>query len=225
MFDTFPTYDRYRTLEMKTPALRGEDVYALQTALNELSFGAGTPDGIYGPMTDRAVREAQQTLKLVVDGKAGGATQKALALTIASQVSTVNRGRPPYSALLGQLEHESGFRLGIYSPLRPDNTYDAGVTQRNTKFTSPQIGFDTKKSILALAEVVRDHHDLFTGVLSERRRWALAQGAWNAPAFACYIAREEGATKVTTGMTLRPSLIARTTFEDYVTKVSKYLEV
>jgi hypothetical protein len=79
-------------------------------------------------------------------------------------------------------------------------------------------------SISALGADIRRHYDLFAG-LPTRRRWALAQGAWNAPAFACYIARQEGAFKVTTSMTLRPGTTARAAFDAYVEKVSKYLPV
>jgi hypothetical protein len=224
MFDAYPTYDPYRSLEQKTPAMKGEDVYALQTALNECDFPCGIADGVLGPMTDRAIREAQRELRLVVDGKAGGNTQRTLALRLASRVASSTKCR--YDALRGQLEHESGYRLGIYSsPQRADGSYDAGVAQRNTHFTSPQAGFDSQRSILALAQEVRKHFDLFEGVSPLSRRWALAQGAWNAPAFACYIAREEGATGVSTRMTLRPSSEARQTLEAYIDKVSQYLQV
>lgn len=223
MFDAYPSYDKYRTLEQKTPSMKGEDVYALQTALNECGFPCGEADGVLGPMTDRAIREAQRELHLVVDGKAGGATQKTLALRIASKVATEKRVR--YDALMGQIEHESGYRLGIYSPQRDDGSYDAGVVQRNTNFTAPFVGFDCDKSISALADNTKKHFDLFAGVSPVRRRWELAQAAWNAPAFACYIAKEEGATAVSTRMTLRPSAESRKTLEAYIDAVSKYLQV
>jgi peptidoglycan hydrolase-like protein with peptidoglycan-binding domain len=223
MFTDYPNYDKYRTLELKDLRMKGEDVFALQTALTECGFPCGTPDGILGPLTDRAIRNAQSAMLLVVDGKAGGATQKALALKIANVVATATRVR--YDALMGTIEHESGYRLGIYSDQRTDGSYDAGVTQRNTKFTSPQIAFDCSKSIQALAENTKKHFSLFAGVSPVRRRWELAQGAWNAPAFACYIAKEEGATAVTTSMTLRPSSASRATLEAYIDAVSKYLQV
>lgn len=223
MFTAYPQYDKYRTLELKDSRMKGEDVYALQTALNECDFPCGEADGVLGAMTDRAIRAAQKALLLVVDGKAGGHTQKTLALKIASKVATEKRVR--YDALMGQIEHESGYRLGIYSPQRDDGSYDAGVTQRNTNFTTPSIGFDCDKSIAALADNTKKHFDLFGGVSPVRRRWELAQAAWNAPAFACYIAREEGATGVPVRMTLRPSSAARQTLEAYIAAVSKYLQV
>jgi hypothetical protein len=222
MFDVYPTYPRYRILSLTSPYQKGEDVYALQTALAELGFNCGGADGVLGPQTSQAVRTAQQEFILAVDAKAGGATQRTLALEIAQRVA-INI-HVPYSAFRGQLELESGYRLGNYSPKRPDGSYDAGVAQRNTKFTEPSVGFDTQKSIRELGDVIRRHYDLFSG-LPTMRRWALAQGAWNAPAYACYIAREEGATRVTSGMTAKPSSEARQTLEAYVASASVYLAV
>lgn len=222
MFTTFPTYSKYRTLALVDPLQRGEDVYALQLGLKQCGANPGDVDGILGQQTAKAIREVQSHLFLVVDGKAGGATQRAIALHIATAVAA--RLAVPISGLQGQLEHESGFRLGIYSPLRADNTYDAGVAQRNTKYTTPPIGFDPSDSIGALALNTWKHFSLFEG-LPKFRRWALAQGAWNAPAFACYIAREEGAKQVSSGQTLRPSVEARATFEEYVRDVTVYLTV
>lgn len=222
MFTAYPTYPPYRTLQLTTPQQQGEDVYALQTALDELGYDAGAADGILGPKTSAAIKAAQKAFAITVDGKAGGDTQKQLALDLARRVA--GAVGVPYSGLRGQLELESGYRLGNYSPLRSDNTYDAGVAQRNTKFTSPPQGFDARDSIRVLGDNTRKYYDLFAG-LPTHRRWALAQGAWNAPAFACYIAREEGATKVTSGMTLKPTDAQRATFETYVTNASVYLTV
>jgi len=222
MFQTYPNYSTYRTLFLTAPAMQGEDVYALQTALNELNFDAGAVDGVLGRQTYAAIRKAQQEFKISVDGKAGGATQKALAMGIAERVAS--QVKVPVEAFRGQMALESGYRLGIYSPARVDGTYDAGVAQRNTRFTPPKEGFDCQASILALGKNTREHFDLFVG-LEGKRRWALAQGAWNAPAFACFLAREEGATKVTAGMTARPWPEARQTFENYVLQVSVYLTV
>jgi hypothetical protein len=222
MFTSYPTYSRFRTLFLTSPMMQGEDVYALQTGLNELGFNVGTADGILGNQTASAIKSAQKSFGITVDGKAGGNTQKEVALELSERVAqTVH---VPASAFRGQLELESGYRLGNYSPRRPDGTYDAGVAQRNTRFISPKDGFDVQKSIRALGDVVRQHYTLFSG-LETRRRWALAQGAWNAPAFACYIAKEEGATQVTSGMTLRPNAEARQVFEAYVAYVSVYLTV
>lgn len=222
MFQTVPTYWRYRTLRVTDPLMRGEDVYALQTALFACGFDPGPWDGILGRGTGAAIRSAQSHFGLVLDGLAGGKTQEALARHLADRASDTHRITK--GALRGQLEHESGFRVGNYSPARSDGSYDAGVTQRNTAHTPAKEGFNVPESINALALLVRRHYDLFEG-LPVRRRWSLAQGAWNAPAFACWIARAEGATRVTAGMTLKPGATARQTFEAYVASVSTYLTV
>jgi hypothetical protein len=221
MFSHIPTYDKYRTLKLGMPKTPSEDVYALQRALDERGFEPGVADGIFGPMTDGATKKAQTRLNLVVDGQAGERTQTALAMAIAGPICAAQHIR--LDAVRGQLEHESGFRLGIYSDARPDNSFDAGVAQRNTQHTPAMQGFDPFMSIMALGVVVRKHYDLFEGVRPERRRWMLAQGSWNAPAFACCLARAEGATKVTKAMTATPSAPSRKIFETYMENVSKYL--
>jgi peptidoglycan hydrolase-like protein with peptidoglycan-binding domain len=222
MFESYPAYPKFRTLKLTVPHQRGEDCYALQTAL----IGAGFPlprfgaDGDLGDETAKAIQAAQASYGLVVDGLAGGLTQRALALAIARGATA--RHRLPDGALRGQLEHESSYRLGIYSEAYPNGSYDAGVAQRNTALTPPRDGFTVPESIEALAARTEQYHAKFAG-LASYRRWSLAQGAWNAPAFACYLAREEGATGVTGAETRKPTPEQRATFEAYVASVSAYL--
>ena len=45
-----------RLLYLRYPYLHGADVRALQSALNVLGFACGSPDGIFGAFTERAVR-------------------------------------------------------------------------------------------------------------------------------------------------------------------------
>jgi hypothetical protein len=242
LFQKYPVYPRFRTLELapETPHQQGEDVWALQKALMACSFNLlHGSDGDLGAETSAAIRAAQATLRfdgvaLAVDGRAGGKTQGALAMKLADAVT---RGVSLASgALRGQLEHESGFRLGNYSPLRtdPDATqdwqpvvlrgmsFDAGVAQRNSGLYPLDQGFNPALAIRALGERIKLHFDLFEGV-STRRRWVLAQGSWNAPAFACYLAKQEGATKVVTGQTRKPTPEQLITFEQYMASVSSYL--
>ena len=56
----------------------GTEVKELQTNLNYLGYKCGTPDGDFGKKTDSAVRKFQKDYKLVVDGKFGIASKKAL---------------------------------------------------------------------------------------------------------------------------------------------------
>ncbi len=60
-----------RTLYLRSPQHRGDDVRALQRKLNILGFDAGKEDGLFGPRTDRALREFQQNVGEEPDGIAG----------------------------------------------------------------------------------------------------------------------------------------------------------
>ncbi len=57
---------------------RGETVRQLQTVLVELGLLQATPNGVFGPQTETAVRQAQAWLGLRADGIAGPATWAAL---------------------------------------------------------------------------------------------------------------------------------------------------
>ena len=60
-----------RTLYLHSPLHRGDDVRALQRKLNVLGFDAGREDGLFGPNTDRAVREFQRNVADEPDGIVG----------------------------------------------------------------------------------------------------------------------------------------------------------
>lgn len=63
-----------RLLYHRRPMLRGDDVATLQRVLGGLGFDAGRVDGIFGPSTERALREFQRNAGLTVDGVCGPAT-------------------------------------------------------------------------------------------------------------------------------------------------------
>lgn len=200
---------------------RGEDVFSLQTALSSCGFNPGITDGILGNNTSAAIKEAQHHFGLVVDGLAGGKTQEALGRGISNREASEFRVLP--ELMRGQLEHESGWRLGNYSPQRSDGSYDAGVAQRNTAHHDVKSAFTVDLSIDALAQNTRKFYDKFIGIKDDKRRWALAGGAWNAPAYACWIAREEGAAGVRGAETAKPGTTARAAFEAYVASIIAYL--
>lgn len=56
----------------------GDDVAALQRRLSELGFDCGRVDGIFGPDTDRALREFQRNVGVDPDGTCGPAVFRAL---------------------------------------------------------------------------------------------------------------------------------------------------
>lgn len=60
-----------RLLFLRRPMLRGEDVAELQSRLNGLGFDAGKVDGIFGPDTERGIRDFQHNRHLAEDGKVG----------------------------------------------------------------------------------------------------------------------------------------------------------
>jgi N-acetylmuramoyl-L-alanine amidase len=67
-----------RLLFLTRPLLRGDDVRDLQQRLNRLGFDAGYDDGLYGPLTVRALSGLQADVGLPVDGILGPATLDAI---------------------------------------------------------------------------------------------------------------------------------------------------
>lgn len=51
--------------------MTGDDVAELQRRLNQLGFDSGRPDGMFGPLTDTAVREFQRSVGVEADGTSG----------------------------------------------------------------------------------------------------------------------------------------------------------
>ena len=67
-----------RTLYLKSPNLRGDDVLDLQHRLNELGFEVGKEDGIFGRRTQTAVVDFQRNVGEGADGIVGLGTVRAL---------------------------------------------------------------------------------------------------------------------------------------------------
>jgi peptidoglycan hydrolase-like protein with peptidoglycan-binding domain len=201
MFTAYPTYNPYRVLYDRTddglPLLIGEDVYALQHALNFIVGSTLVTDGVLGPKTGAIIWAAQKLLGLEEDGRAGTLTQRALDLAILTALG-VKKGSSLFRLGKGAFERESLFIMGNKSPQREDGTYDAGVVQRNTQFHLPEDGFNPVESIGLWRQIILDAHERYhdaerfrdTGYTYSdgKRRWKLAGGAWNAPAFANYYA-------------------------------------
>ncbi len=59
-----------RTLYLRLPNLRGNDVRQLQEALNVLGFACGEADGYFGPHTEAALQQFQENVGLFADGMA-----------------------------------------------------------------------------------------------------------------------------------------------------------
>lgn len=68
-----------RTLYLRSPNPRGDDVLDLQHRLNEMGFDVGKEDGIFGPRTHAAVLDFQRNTGAEADGIVGLGTVRALA--------------------------------------------------------------------------------------------------------------------------------------------------
>ena len=67
-----------RYLKRKDPMMRGGDVKSLQAVLNSKGFRAGATDGIFGNNTRDALKRAQQSLNIQVDGILGPVSHERL---------------------------------------------------------------------------------------------------------------------------------------------------
>lgn len=86
--------------------VHGDDVFTLQERLTELGYDGGRPDGIFGRLTEHALRSFQRDYGLVADGICGAATVRAL-----SQLSPRARGGRPVLLREQERVRESGPRL------------------------------------------------------------------------------------------------------------------
>lgn len=67
-----------RLLYLRFPYFHGADVRSLQAALNALGFACGAVDGIFGALTEGAVRDFQSNSALAADGIVGPSTVRAV---------------------------------------------------------------------------------------------------------------------------------------------------
>ena len=89
--------------------LVGDDVLALQERLTGLGFSPGRPDGIFGRLTDHAVREFQLNTGLPTDGTAGPDTFRAmsrLTRTVSGGASTILREQQAFEVLRTGVTHK-----------------------------------------------------------------------------------------------------------------------
>lgn len=100
-------------------------VWALQLWLKAVGYGVEA-DGVFGPTTDQAVRNYQRKRRLVVDGIAGGKTQRALVTQICAPMT--NTYRLPKYLFTSLCLAESSFILGEVNWDTPPGV-DCGLVQ------------------------------------------------------------------------------------------------
>jgi N-acetylmuramoyl-L-alanine amidase len=84
----------------------GDDVTALQERLAELGFDTGRVDGVFGPLTEAALRAFQREYGLLSDGVCGPATLRAL-----KQLGRLVTGGRPQALRETEQLHRSGAAL------------------------------------------------------------------------------------------------------------------
>src|SRR6478672_5083771 len=83
----FPGVGVPRILRLTEPLQMGKDVGDLQLALRSAGIKLEKADQVFGPGTDKAVRDFQTSQHLVVDGVAGETTRKAIELAATAKTS------------------------------------------------------------------------------------------------------------------------------------------
>jgi hypothetical protein len=132
--------------------LDGADIHALQDRLSALGYATGTPDGVFGPKTDAAVRAFQTTVGMTVDGLVGRQTKTALVglsfsdgteevLSIGSRGEAVRT----LQRTLNDKGFDSGSPDGIFGPI----TLRAVLSfqQHHQLWVDGLVGPRTKKSL------------------------------------------------------------------------------
>ncbi len=105
--------------------VRGDDVAALQERLQSLGLLHGLVDGVLGPDTDAALRDAQRSLGLAADGLCGPATLRGLAALARS----VGGGDPWSLRQQARVEHAGKSLTGRCVVLDPGSAeHEADVT-------------------------------------------------------------------------------------------------
>ena len=95
-----------RLLTYSTKMLAGDDVAALQERLQELGFNTGRVDGVFGELTEAALKGFQREYGLLNDGVCGPATLRAL-----KQLGRLVVGGRPHEMREREAVHRSGAAL------------------------------------------------------------------------------------------------------------------
>ncbi len=119
-----------RIIKLEDPLLEGEDVEGLQKRLKELKYYQGNIDGQFGPLTDKAVKEFQQTFHLEVTGIVDKDTWNMLGHLSDSKI-TSRKGKQPKGELSITINLYNR-TLILYSDGDPYKKYPVTIGKKET---------------------------------------------------------------------------------------------
>lgn len=166
-----------RTLYLRFPYFRGDDVRELQRKLNALGFDAWREDGILGEQTDRAVREFQRNTGTEADGIVGTETYEAFdrlrpdphaaSRAIVREAESLREGRPLAGAVIAI---DAG-----HGPGDPGATGPTGSQEADIAFTLAENLVEELKRRGADPRILRTRYQ--NPSVGERAKAANASGA------------------------------------------------
>lgn len=123
-----------RMLQLRTPPISGPDVLELQERLKTLGHGPEVLDGIFGPQTEKAVRDFQITHGLPANGVVGLETWLAMGPEFISPAGS--QTEPPDGDMLIVVDTDK-LQLTLYVDGQPFKTYPVAVGRPRQTTLSP----------------------------------------------------------------------------------------
>ena len=169
--------------------MNGVDVWAIQINLAALGYSL-TPDGGFGPITEKAAKDFQTGQHLEVDGIVGPATQRVMCLVLSTEGQRNNK--LPDGLLKGMMSNESGFIIPAYSAHPTGSGFDLGPYQQAFPPTKPNdanfaAAYNAKAMAVQSGRAMRSAKDSFrkaAKVNTDKYAWQLAALDHNWPAAA-----------------------------------------
>lgn len=149
-------------------------VWGLQVFFDNLGYGPGTLDGVFGAKTDAAVRRYQKATNAKIDGIVGPQTQGRI---VRSCVARAPGGTSiPKGLVEGQIKSESGGLIAAVNS-QVSGGVDLGFTQRRV-YGPPYDPALVKAAISPLANVSRSATDLIGRYKTFSARVGKGEYAW-----------------------------------------------
>jgi N-acetylmuramoyl-L-alanine amidase len=157
-----------RTVYLRSPSFRGDDVRELQRKLNVLGFDAGKEDGIFGPGTDRGVRDFQRNVASRADGIVGLET-----------VRSIGRYRPaveaPSRAVVREGEAARGPGIALSGAVIAIDPEQAEVDDADVSLVIAREMVERLRAVAARPVLLRNDSEVMT--VGDRIRRANADAA------------------------------------------------